>query len=82
MRDFICACMYVRGQCVTAMESIRDRKDSRGELAEERGRRKREGILRTGGMAFLWWYWYDGCLAEAPKAVAAWILACHLGQGH
>lgn len=28
------------------------RKDSRGEWAEERGRRKREGILRTRGMPF------------------------------
>ena len=35
-----------------------------------------------GGLPFLWWYWFDGCLAEAPKAVPAWILACHLGQGH
>lgn len=38
---------------------------------DERGRESSE--LRGGGedAFFLWWYCFDGCLAEAPKAVSA-----------
>lgn len=88
MRDFICVCMYVRGQCVRAIESvsIRDiQKGQQGRMSRRAKKTKEGGNLenwREGGVPFLWWYWFDGCLAEAPKAVPAWILACHLGQGH
>lgn len=83
--------MYVREQCVRAMEtaSIRDtQKGRQGRMSRGARRTKgREGILRMRGRwwgvsFFIWWYWFEGCLAEAPKAVLAWILACHLGQGH
>lgn len=63
-------------------------KGQRGRLSTRTRSTKAGGNLATGGGGeegesfFLWRYWFDGCLAEAPKAVPAWILACHLGQGH
>lgn len=62
--------MYGDSVRVIQAVSIRDTQNGGpGRMSGEEDERGRE--LRGGRCLFLWWYCFDGCLAEAPKAVSA-----------